>query len=171
MLFLLWLRLFILSGVISPPISSSILSTYQPGEFIFQCPLLLPFYTINGVLKARLLKWLSLFVNVQFSSLKQNKQKQKKKKKKKGGKLFKYPNCSWCIFIICLYLSLPLPVTLLVEGILVQIICFIYIFHLHVVNCKLFSLFFVTCRLKNNKYPLSPSYIIKIQLLKLHIIN
>ena len=100
-----------------------------------------------------------------------NKTSKSKKKKKKGGKLFKYPNCSWCIFIICLYLSLPLPVTFLVEGILVQIICFIYIFHLHVVNCKLFSLFFVTCRLKNNKYPLSPSYIIKIQLLKLHIIN
>ena len=28
----------ILSGVISPLISSSILGTYQPGEFIFQCP-------------------------------------------------------------------------------------------------------------------------------------
>ena len=37
-LFLLWFRLFILSGVISPLISSSILGTYQPGEFIFQCP-------------------------------------------------------------------------------------------------------------------------------------
>ena len=30
---LLWLRLFILSWVISPLISSSILGTYQPGEF------------------------------------------------------------------------------------------------------------------------------------------
>ena len=38
-LFLLWLCLFILSGVISPLNSSSILGTYQPGEFIFQCPL------------------------------------------------------------------------------------------------------------------------------------
>ena len=37
-LFLLWLHLFTLSGVISPLISSSILATYQPGEFIFQCP-------------------------------------------------------------------------------------------------------------------------------------
>ena len=37
-LFLLWLCLFILSGVSSPPISSSILGTYQLGEFIFQCP-------------------------------------------------------------------------------------------------------------------------------------
>ena len=33
--FLLWLHLFILSGVISPLVSSSILGTYQPGEFIF----------------------------------------------------------------------------------------------------------------------------------------
>ena len=49
-LFLLWLRLFILSGVISPLISSSILGTYQPGEFIFQCPIFLPFHTVHGVL-------------------------------------------------------------------------------------------------------------------------
>ena len=34
-LFLLWLRLFILSGVVSPLISSSILGTYWPGEFLF----------------------------------------------------------------------------------------------------------------------------------------
>ena len=34
-LFLLWLCPFILSGVISPLISSSILGTYRPGEFIF----------------------------------------------------------------------------------------------------------------------------------------
>ena len=37
-LFLLWLRPFILSGVIFLLISSSILGSYQPGEFIFQCP-------------------------------------------------------------------------------------------------------------------------------------
>ena len=36
---MLWLRLLILSGVISPLISSSILGTYRPGEFIFQCPI------------------------------------------------------------------------------------------------------------------------------------
>ena len=35
-LFLLWLHPFILSGVISPLISSSILGTCQPGEFLFQ---------------------------------------------------------------------------------------------------------------------------------------
>ena len=36
---LLWLHPFILSGVISPLISSCILGTYQPGEFLFQCPI------------------------------------------------------------------------------------------------------------------------------------
>ena len=46
--FLLWLHLFILSGVISPLISSSILGTYQHGEFIFQCPVFLPFDTVDG---------------------------------------------------------------------------------------------------------------------------
>ena len=51
MLFLLWLHPFILSGVISPLISSSILGTYQPGEFIFQYPIILPFHTVHGVLK------------------------------------------------------------------------------------------------------------------------
>ena len=56
-LFLLWLHLFILSGVISPLISSSILGTYRPGEFIFQCPIFLPFHTVHGVFKARILKW------------------------------------------------------------------------------------------------------------------
>ena len=46
-LFLLWLHLFILLGVISPLISSSILGTYRPGEFIFQCPIFLPFHTVH----------------------------------------------------------------------------------------------------------------------------
>ena len=59
-LFLLWLRLFILSGIISPLISSSILSTYPPGEFIFQRPIFLPFHTVHGVLKARILKWFAI---------------------------------------------------------------------------------------------------------------
>ena len=57
LLFSLWLHLFILSGVISPLISSSILGTYRPGEFIFQCPIFLSFHTVHGVLKARILKW------------------------------------------------------------------------------------------------------------------
>ena len=51
-----WLHLFILSGVISPLISSSILGTYQPREFPFQYPIILPFHTVQGVLKARILK-------------------------------------------------------------------------------------------------------------------
>ena len=59
-LFSLWLCLFILSGIISLLISSSILGTYQPGEFIFQCPIFLPFHTVHGVLKARILKWLAI---------------------------------------------------------------------------------------------------------------
>ena len=56
-LFLLWLHPFILSGVISPLISNSILGPYWPGEFLFQYPIILPFYTVHGVLKARILMW------------------------------------------------------------------------------------------------------------------
>ena len=56
-LLLLWLHPFILSGVISPLISSSILGTYWAGEFIFHCPMFLPFHTVHGVLKERILKW------------------------------------------------------------------------------------------------------------------
>ena len=56
-LLLLWLHIFIISGLISPLISSSILGTYQPGEFIFQCPIFLPFHTVHWVLKAGILKW------------------------------------------------------------------------------------------------------------------
>ena len=37
--------------VISPLISS-ISGTYRPGEFIFQCPIFLPFHNVHGVLKA-----------------------------------------------------------------------------------------------------------------------
>ena len=59
-LFLLWLHPFILSGVVSPLISSSILSTYLPGEFILQCPMFLPCHTVHGVLKARILKWFAI---------------------------------------------------------------------------------------------------------------
>ena len=55
-LFLLWLCLFILPGVVSPLFSSSILGTYWPGELIFQCHIFLPFHTVHGVLKARILK-------------------------------------------------------------------------------------------------------------------
>ena len=60
LVFFLWLRLFILFGVISPLTSSSILGTYWPGEFLFQCPIILPFHTVHGVLKARILKWFAI---------------------------------------------------------------------------------------------------------------
>ena len=59
-LFLLWLHPFLLSGVISPLISSSILGTYQPGEFTFQYPIILPFHNVHGVLKTRKLKWFAI---------------------------------------------------------------------------------------------------------------
>ena len=59
-LFLLWLHPFFISGVISPLISSSILGTYLPGEFLFQYPIILPFRTVHGVLKARILKWFAI---------------------------------------------------------------------------------------------------------------
>ena len=59
-LFLLWLHPFILSGVISPLISSSILGTYRPGEFPFHYPIILPFHTVHGVLKERILKWFAI---------------------------------------------------------------------------------------------------------------
>ena len=60
LLFLLWLRLFILSGVISPLFSSSILGTYWPWKFIFQCHIFLSFHTVHEVLKARTLKWFAI---------------------------------------------------------------------------------------------------------------
>ena len=59
-LFPLWLNLFVPPGAISLLLSSSILGTYQPGEFLFQCPIFLPFHTVHGVLKARMLKWFAL---------------------------------------------------------------------------------------------------------------
>ena len=45
---LLWLCPFILSGVMPPMISSSILGTYWPGEFLFQYPIILPFILFMG---------------------------------------------------------------------------------------------------------------------------
>ena len=54
------LALSLLFGAISPLISSSILGTYRPREFPFQYPTILPFHTIDGVLKARILKWFAI---------------------------------------------------------------------------------------------------------------
>ena len=61
-LFLLWLHLFILSGVISALISSSILGTYRPGEFIFQCPIFLPFHTFHGYEPMNYASYFTLFL-------------------------------------------------------------------------------------------------------------
>ena len=33
---------------------------HQPGEFIFQQHIFLPFHTVHGVLKARILKWFAI---------------------------------------------------------------------------------------------------------------
>ena len=32
----------------------------RPGEFMFQCPIFLPFHTVHGVFKARILKWFAI---------------------------------------------------------------------------------------------------------------
>ena len=55
--FLLWLHPFILSGVISLLISSSMLGTYRPEAFLSQYPIIFPFHNVHGVLKVRILKW------------------------------------------------------------------------------------------------------------------
>ena len=47
-LFLLWLHPFLLSEVISPLISSSILGTYWSGEFLFQYPIVCIFILFMG---------------------------------------------------------------------------------------------------------------------------
>ena len=36
------------------------MGTYRPGAFILQCPIFLPFHTVHGVLKARILKWFAI---------------------------------------------------------------------------------------------------------------
>ena len=53
-----FLELFLQFGKII--FSSTRLGTYQPGEFIFQCPIFLPFHTVHGVLKVRILKWFAI---------------------------------------------------------------------------------------------------------------
>ena len=40
--------------------SSSILVTYQHGEFMFQCYIFLPVHTVHGVLKEKILKWFAI---------------------------------------------------------------------------------------------------------------
>ena len=62
-LFLLWIHPFILSGFISPVISNSLLGTYRPWVFIFQCLIFLPFHILHGILRARILKWFAIPVS------------------------------------------------------------------------------------------------------------
>ena len=38
----------------------SILGPYWPGEFIFQCHVFLPFHTVCGILKEKILKWFAI---------------------------------------------------------------------------------------------------------------
>ena len=54
----LWLSL-VSSGAVFLLFSSSILGTYQPGEFIFQCHIFLLFHTVHGALEARK-KWFAI---------------------------------------------------------------------------------------------------------------
>ena len=54
-LFLLWLSLFFLEIFLH-----SMLRTYQPGKFIFQCHIFLPFHDVHGILKGRTLKWFAI---------------------------------------------------------------------------------------------------------------
>src|SRR5574337_1190631 len=46
------------------------LGTYRPGEFLFQCPIILPFHTVHGVLKARILKWFASPFSSELHSVK-----------------------------------------------------------------------------------------------------
>ena len=48
------------SWTISVLFHSSILDTYWPSGVIFQCPIFLPFHTVHGALKARILKWFAI---------------------------------------------------------------------------------------------------------------
>ena len=59
-LFLLWPSLFFLFGAISSLFSSSILDTYWFGGLIFLCYILLPSYTVHGVLEVRILQWFAI---------------------------------------------------------------------------------------------------------------
>ena len=59
-LFLLWLHPFILFGVISPLIPSSILGTYRPGEFPFQYPIIFAFSYCSWGSQGKNMKWFTI---------------------------------------------------------------------------------------------------------------
>ena len=67
--------------------SNSILGTYQPGKFIFQCYIFLPFHTVHGVLKARILKWFAVPFSSRRSVQETVMRTIPKKKKCKKGKM------------------------------------------------------------------------------------
>ena len=56
------------------------LGTYQAGEFIFQCPIFLPFHTVHGVLKARILKGFAISFSSGPHSVRPRKRNAKKEK-------------------------------------------------------------------------------------------
>ena len=58
--FVLWRSPFPLSGVSSLFFCRSISDTYQPGVLIFRCHIFLPFHTVHGALKARILEWFAI---------------------------------------------------------------------------------------------------------------
>ena len=59
-LFLLSFHLFILSAVMPPLFSSSILGTYDLGSSSFSVLSFLPFHPVHGLLKARIMKWFAI---------------------------------------------------------------------------------------------------------------
>ena len=58
--FPLWLSLFILSEKNSLLFPSNTMNTYQPGRLITQFQTVLPFHTVHGALKSRILKWFAI---------------------------------------------------------------------------------------------------------------
>ena len=64
-LFPLWLSHLILSIAISVFFFRSVLDTYWPGAggrwwFMFQCHTFLPYHSVHGVFKAKMLKWFAI---------------------------------------------------------------------------------------------------------------
>ena len=62
-LFLLWLCLFFLSGVISCSSSVVYWTPTNLGRIIFWCYIFLPFHTVIGVLKTWILKWFAIHLS------------------------------------------------------------------------------------------------------------
>ena len=52
-----WATSFFLELLVIALLTSSILDTFWPGELIIWCHIFLPFYTVHGILTARVLEW------------------------------------------------------------------------------------------------------------------